>query len=331
MKRVLTILFTSAFLAAAIAVAVNAVGPASAQALPGVLSACAEGQKVIDTSKLPDVWDTEICPVGERVIVDGAIGSVLPARGTGVYVEGLTPSGVQEMIITRSESGTVEVGKVGREAHGAEPESGELTTRAATDECSDKAFSKLGYRVESRLRYFFNRGTTPSKMTRDAAEKAIRRAQNNIASTRNNCGLGDRVPARLAYAGNTSKVANISNNNGCRRDDGYSVVSFGKLSWVLGLACTSYEYQKGYDKVLSSDIKLNKAEYKWTTNRLGKSCSYQYDVESIMTHEFGHTFGLGHPSGDHPNLTMNDSGDPCDASARTLGKGDVLGLDRIYP
>lgn len=330
MKRVLTVLFTSAFLAAAIAVAVNAVGPASAQALPGVLRACAEGQKVIVASKLPDVWNTEICPVGERMIVDGAIGSVLPARGKGVYVEGMTPSGVQEMIITRSESGTVEVGKVGREAHGAEPESSGSTALAATDECSDKAFSKLGYRVESRLRYFFNRATTPNKVTRAGAEKAIRRAGNNIANTKNNCGLGDRVPTGLAYAGNTPKVAQIS-NNGCMRDDGYSVVSFGKLSYVLGLACTSYEYRKGYDKVLSSDIKLNKAEYKWTTNPLNKSCNYQYDVESIMTHEFGHTFGLNHPRGNHPNLTMNSSSASCDASVRILGKGDVLGLDRIYP
>ncbi len=58
----------------------------------------------------------------------------------------------------------------------------------------------------------------------------------------------------------------------------------------------------------------------------------RYDVESTMTHERGHTFGLGDVSeASHPNLTMSSkSNGPCQTSERTLGKGDAIGLNRKY-
>lgn len=57
-----------------------------------------------------------------------------------------------------------------------------------------------------------------------------------------------------------------------------------------------------------------------------------------MTHERGHSFGMGHKAGygdneaaqaeaDHGKLTMSpDTEGPCQASETTLGRGDILTL-----
>ena len=51
----------------------------------------------------------------------------------------------------------------------------------------------------------------------------------------------------------------------------------------------------------------------------------------LTTHEWGHTFGLDHVSEDtHPTMTMSTNSSYCDTSARTLGRGDALGMYSIY-
>ena len=53
---------------------------------------------------------------------------------------------------------------------------------------------------------------------------------------------------------------------------------------------------------------------------------------TLETHEWGHTFGLGHISEEaHGKLTMSPLIKTWQKSERTLGKGDVLGLDNRYP
>jgi predicted Zn-dependent protease len=47
-----------------------------------------------------------------------------------------------------------------------------------------------------------------------------------------------------------------------------------------------------------------------------------------MTHERGHTFGLGHA--DSTTLTMSPNSNYCDNSGATLGLGDVRGLRQKY-
>jgi hypothetical protein len=51
-----------------------------------------------------------------------------------------------------------------------------------------------------------------------------------------------------------------------------------------------------------------------------------------MTHERGHTLGLGDVSeAYHPNLTMSSqTNGPCQTSERTLGRGDAIGLHSKY-
>ncbi len=68
----------------------------------------------------------------------------------------------------------------------------------------------------------------------------------------------------------------------------------------------------------------------WFSNK-PKSCTGAVDLESVMTHEWGHAFGLGDLEEEkHGNLTMSRGIPKCSTSVRTLGYGDWLGMYSLY-
>ena len=111
------------------------------------------------------------------------------------------------------------------------------------------------------------------------------------------------------------------------------VISFGDIRGrALAVTCTYFRLARGYDQVTSSDLKLDRTDVRWTTRPGDRACRGAYDIQGAVTDERGHTFGMGHVSErDHGNLTMSPIiNGPCQASERTLGRGDVLGLGRKY-
>ena len=311
-------------------------GPLSAQARPAVLAACGAGEVEILASDLPKVVEPEECPVRGRKIADKGIEGVVPPRGQSVHAESLNVDGAQELVISHRPDGTIELAEVGDDSAGGEEQGAAAVAGAAASspaECSDAAYTNFGYRLGTGLRFFFNRSTTPSELTPTAAEGAVKRAGTNVANTRNACGLGDRVPVGLSYAGATRYAANVTSSGGCVANDERSVVSFGSLGQgTLAVACTYYVSRNGQNEVIASDVRVNSVPT-WTVNPTASSCRDRYDLEAVMTHERGHTFGLTHVSENgHGNLTMSTLiNGPCQLTERTLGRGDVLGLDKKYP
>jgi len=299
----------------------------------GVLDACGRDEREIEAAALPGVVEPGECPVEGRRIVDGPVSTVVPEPGQGVYAEVMTVSGAQSLEVRRLMDGGLELDHVGDDSAGEPAVSGSSRSAGGSGECSDRAYTDLSYRVESTLHYRFGASTTPRELTRRAAEGAIRRAASNVFGTDNDCRLGDRVPVALRYGGKTSARAQVGNDL-CGKNDGKSVVSFGSLRpGVLAATCTHFKAGNPYNAVTVSDIKVNKRDFKWTTKPNSRSCTRRFDLESIMTHEWGHTFGLGHVSeSEHGYLTMSERvNGSCQSSERTLGRGDVLGLDGKYP
>jgi len=138
---------------------------------------------------------------------------------------------------------------------------------------------------------------------------------------------------RHSYAGDTTKQTDIRTANGknyCRDRDGTNSVDFGPLASSSG----AYACHWGrFGEVFEGDIRLN-SSIRWTVDPLNQDCSQVrwFDVESVMTHEWGHIWGLGHVSEKlHPFLTMSTQSEgPCQDSERTLGLGDALVLNEAY-
>ncbi len=104
--------------------------------------------------------------------------------------------------------------------------------------------------------------------------------------------------------------------------DGLSVISRGPLAGgKLG------ECQKWIDvntgKIVEADIVLNEN----MPLSLGRSTDY-YDVQSILTHEFGHFCGLDHV-GDRTHTMYPSTPKDC-IIYRSLCQGDKLGVKVIY-
>jgi hypothetical protein len=327
-------------LAAAFALAVLAAGmvvqaPTAQTTNP---EACRSNQAVIPAAELPERVDLDHCPIGGSVITDNGVGTVLPAPGEGIYVEALTTEGPQELEVTRFQNGTVELERVGNEPAVVRDELEIGVAGSSPGECSDQAFTHNGWWVHledprfPQLRWYYNPKTTPDELSSKSAVSAIRRGTANITDTQSNCRRGDRVPESMSYEGSTNAHAQVGSRGNCSGNDGMTVVSFGRLQkGVLAVTCTVFVEDRPYYRVKWSDILINKVHHGWTTNPGARACRSKYDLESMVTHERGHTFGLGHVSeSSHAKLTMSSGMSACQSSERSLGLGDWYGLKDKY-
>jgi hypothetical protein len=93
------------------------------------------------------------------------------------------------------------------------------------------------------------------------------------------------------------------------------------------LAHTFIAYRTATGEIVDTDIVLNGHDFAWTTEMTG--CGNEYDLESALTHELGHAFGLSHSIG-HPDATMFATGDACESTKRDLDPDDDAGIQALY-
>ena len=306
-------------------------GSLQAQAGQEVYEACAPGRAAIHAAVLPDVVDQDLCPIAGRVIVDHGVGALVPAPGESVFAEAMSPGGNQNLVVSNPQGDKLLIEEAGIEDGALE--TGTLATRAGSPSaCSDYHYNSWDSRLNNYLRWYFNVGTTPPGMSKYGVLVAMMRAGENVSAVRDSCGVADNVPAVLKYAGPTNQSVNMGSGGVCGANDHESVVGFGDLpNHLTGNTCVWSWIQDGPNRINSSDVRLNKVDFNWTAT-VTSSCRGRQDVESTMTHERGHTFGLGDVAeSSHAHLTMSAvSNGPCQISERSLGRGDALGLNRKY-
>jgi hypothetical protein len=180
------------------------------------------------------------------------------------------------------------------------------------------------------MRYRANLSNLPAGYAAKTVIRQVKAANGNMRKGRNTCGKPHLRTPVGRYLGHSAIQPNIKPSGGSIRCGAYNtrnVVGFGSLPGGL-LGWTCYWYLNRSGRMGAADIMIDTGNA--LTTHLPKQCSNKWDFEGIVTHEFGHAYGMGHTGPGHSHLTMQHAATPCSTYARTLGLGDWLGMKRMY-
>jgi hypothetical protein len=93
------------------------------------------------------------------------------------------------------------------------------------------------------------------------------------------------------------------------------------------IALTTVTYDKGTGEIWDADIELNTAEHTIVVNV--SPAPGTFDLESILTHEIGHFFGLGHSP--LPDAVMYYQDEGGSSRRRNLAPDDIDAICNVYP
>jgi hypothetical protein len=187
----------------------------------------------------------------------------------------------------------------------------------AGDACTNSQYalweSSWGSRTYS---YYVNRSRFNYN---DTSVASIVDGHRNWDLTYNSCGLNDITNLTSQHLGSTAETIHTA-------PDGRSVTDKGSLASICpgALACT-WLFSDASGHTVETDQRYNE---NFTFSNVGAAGAYDY--ESISTHETGHSIGLDHANSSNA-LTMYFQIAAGTTHARSLAKGDVLGMRARYP
>lgn len=257
------------------------------------------------------------CGAGRRLMTNVGGPVELPGPGESLEVISSEPGRASRTTtIVVGRDGAVDVSRTTESATGA-PDVARTTMRPGkacqvydnNPDASNRWTKPMNYYVRTRFQ--------PSNISADTMVKAVRAAAFTIQAGMAPCDgfRSDHVSVRMPYQGRTWTAP-------CRRD-WKNVVGMAHVSG-FARACN---YHDSSGRKSESDVVL-KVSARWFQT-LTSSCYDRYDLQGVLTHELGHSVGLGHVAG--PSLTMSDTTtQTCSYWQRSLGAGDVLGLRALY-
>lgn len=165
------------------------------------------------------------------------------------------------------------------------------------------------------------------------SENAIRAGNQNDTLGHNDCGYPTGTfHVSAPIQGDTGMYANVDSNAHCtsKFPDGQNTVSWGPLAGT-GYLAWSCQHADGAGRMNEGDIYFASDQDIKAT--LPSPCSYNFDLQDIATHEWGHVLGLDDVYNTNQKyLTMfwSSAGHQCQTWKRTLGNGDWHGLNVLY-
>lgn len=188
------------------------------------------------------------------------------------------------------------------------------------DPDSSAIVSPAGWKLPSGWTYNLNTASLPNTIS---SINLATIAANSFASWQ----------AQIAGKVAVTKGANTSVAKAMR--DNKNIIAWGRTSGSA-LAVSYIWYQNGQALEIDT-IFNNRFTWYWSdpsTWQSGQTCAYAgvYDVQDILTHELGHTFGMDDMyTADYAHSTMYGYGGTGETKKNTLTTGDIAGLTPIYP
>ncbi|MFC9289500.1 matrixin family metalloprotease, partial [Streptomyces sp. NPDC057052] len=291
------------------------------------------------------------CAAVGRLVTHAGAGVTVPEPGMAVSVDALTQDGsAHGFTLAVAADGTVSYDLADTGTHAPAPGRATVPDHApaaagASDHahaaggapgraraaCADGAYATADHKEYGTYEWFLGDGALPADLAPGDARRAFEGAIGTITAGRNDCGFGDAVTAEARFVSRTGNEADIDRDAHCTARDGMSVWDAGDLSGgVVATTCSwSRAVSGGPDELREADVRFNTGDHAFT-DRPTDTCSHTYDVRGVATHEAGHVFGLAHVGRGHESQTMFTNSFACSTAARTLGRGDVLGLRALY-
>lgn len=253
---------------------------------------------------------------------DAGPGIAVPATNSGVENDTLTTTG--EYVLTAVNAN----GELTVTQQAAVPQPSVAPDDVA---CSESEYELEGQRWTTTDKWYYNESTaSQAGLSVSASLADLRQANSNMTLGINNCGYAEGVfTASGAFQGDTSKYANIDASGHCTSNfpDGQNTVSWQRFtsSGTLAITCRHWN---GSNVTTEADTGVNPGV--GIVDSLPSPCSSNYDLQTVMTHEWGHVYGLAHDyiSGNSDEVMWSGIS-PC-RTRRHLGKGDYNGMAALY-
>ena len=280
------------------------------------------------------------CPIQGRQLLMNmgngvlGVGIHVPPQGRGIANYTLTTHGEYELRAV-NEHGTLTV------MASYPPKAAPAPARRSDPACSENYFNFGGgawqsSNAEPTELWYYNESTASrAGLSASATTADIRAGNYNLTTGQNNCGfLTNAFPVHGAFQGNTSLYANIDSNGDAtsKFPDGQNTVSFGPFDAAQVAkgtdALTVTTWNTGSNAMIEADIYIG--SNRGIVDTLPSNCSASLDLQTIMTHEWGHSYGLAHETSG-PDEVMYPNKPYCQAGLRRhLGEGDYDGMSALY-